>query len=127
MSIAVVSPFTGHEVKVRPQDVGKAMKDDMGNMFYVLPRPDGEGYYTAPTKAGGQRDIDKYDAMLAKMNKAKETGAAGSAVQIAAAQRGGSAKSSGGMVKLIIAAAVIGALAWAVLFGPLKGLLGGGH
>lgn len=125
MSITVYSPFTGEPVNVRPQDVGRAVKDRSDHMFYVLARPDGRGHYAAPTKAGGQRDIDKYDAMLAKHQQAKDTGAMGSAAQIAAASR--SRGSSGLKLKLILGLIVLAAAAWAVLFGPLKGWITAGR
>ncbi|QNN22176.1 hypothetical protein HED60_07790 [Planctomycetales bacterium ZRK34] len=125
MSITVYSPFTGELVSVRPQDVGRAVKDRSDHMFYVLERPDGGGHYAAPTKAGGQRDVERYDAMVAKQQQARDTGAMGSTAQIAAASRSG--RSSGIKWKLIIGlivlAAAAAAAAWAVMFGPLKGLI----
>lgn len=59
MAITVLSPHSGDPVTVRDQDVGKSVKDRQGRMFYVLQAPDGM-YYAALTRAGGQKDIDRY-------------------------------------------------------------------
>ena len=45
MPIVVNSPYSGESVKIRDQDVGRAVKDRDGKVFYVLPRSDGSGYY----------------------------------------------------------------------------------
>ena len=75
MSIEVSSPFSGRPVKIRPQDVGKAVRDEEGKMFYVLPKRDGTGYYGAPTKAGGERDEQRaarYEQRMAEAKKVNE-------------------------------------------------------
>ncbi len=56
MSIEVLSPYNGQPVKIRPQDVDRAIRDVEGRLFYALPRSDGTGYYGAMTRAGGQKD-----------------------------------------------------------------------
>ena len=43
MPIVVNSPYSGESVKIRDQDVGRAVKDRDGKVFYVLPRSDGSG------------------------------------------------------------------------------------
>jgi len=121
MGIVIHSPFSGRPVKVRDQDAGRAVKDEEGRLFYVLQRSDGSGYYGAPTRAGGQRDEQRYDTMLAKQTHTRQVGAERSAAQIAAGQR---SRGRGGLIKLIIVLAVLAAGAWAVLYGPLSGLLG---
>ena len=74
MGIVVHSPFSGRPVKVRDQDVGRAVRDEEGRIFYVLVKSGGEGHYGAITRAGGEKDEARYDQMLAKMNRAKDTG-----------------------------------------------------
>ena len=56
MGITVLSPHNGEPVKVRDQDVGRAVKDREGRIFYVLEKSDGTGYYGAMTRAGGDRE-----------------------------------------------------------------------
>ena len=56
MPVTVLSPFSGRPVKVRDQDVGRAVKDQEGRIFYVIKKSDGSGYYGAPTRAGGPKD-----------------------------------------------------------------------
>jgi len=87
MTVEILSPYSGRPVKVRPQDVGRAVRDEEGRLFYVLPRPDGSGYYSAPSRAGGQRDIDRYDRYLTRMAGAKQISEGQSRQQIQAAQR----------------------------------------
>ena len=87
MTVEVLSPFSGRPVKVRPQDVGRAVRDEAGRLFYVLPRPDGSGYYSAPSRAGGQRDIDRYDRYLHRMAGAKQVAEGRSRDQIESAAR----------------------------------------
>ncbi|MBI1372987.1 MAG: hypothetical protein GC159_09525 [Phycisphaera sp.] len=122
MGITIYSPFSGREVKIRDNDLGKAVKDEEGRLFYVLERPDGSGYYAAPTRAGGEKDIASYDRMLEKQNRAK-TGS-GSA-QAAAYVSNVGKKKKGGLVKLIIILAIIGGLVWAYMNGMIPGLGGG--
>ena len=53
MAIKVLSPHSGRLVMVREQDVGRAVRDEGGRIFYVLVRSDGAGHYGSPTRSGG--------------------------------------------------------------------------
>ena len=53
MAVVVNSPHNGRPVKVRQQDVGRAVRDDEGHIFYVLARSDAEGYVGSLTRGGG--------------------------------------------------------------------------
>ncbi len=66
MPIIVNSPFSGQPVKIRDQDIGRAVRDEENRVFYVLPRSDGSGYYSAPTRQGGPKDEARYDGMAMK-------------------------------------------------------------
>ena len=50
MAITVDSPYSGKPVKVREQDVRRAVRDEEGRIFYVLPRPDGSGFFGSKTR-----------------------------------------------------------------------------
>ncbi len=50
MAITVDSPYSGKPVKVREQDVRRAVRDEEGRIFYVLPRPDGSGFVGSKTR-----------------------------------------------------------------------------
>jgi hypothetical protein len=106
-TIEVLNPFDSRPVKVRPQDVGKAMRDKRGRIFYVLARPDGSGYYTAPSKAGGQRDIERYDHAVARTSRTKEF--AQERVAQPPVRRAGGAL--GRIVRVLVILAVIAGLA----------------
>ncbi len=138
-TITVYSPYSGTEVKIRPQDVGKAVKDKDGKMFYVLNRPDGNGFYCAMTRAGGDRDIQKYDHMMGRLNKTQQAAYKQSQKPLAEdagrqkkrdrqRRQGYAGPSGGGLGGLIKTVIVLGILAgvayWLLQFGPLKGLLG---
>lgn len=71
MPVTVNSPYSGRPVKVRDQDVGRAVRDEDGRIFYVVPRSSGEGFYAAPTRKGSEKDEQRYDEMLEKMEKSE--------------------------------------------------------
>ena len=55
MAITVNSPYSGHPVEVRDQDVGRVVRDDDGRIFYVIRKRDGH-YYGSKTRAGGSNE-----------------------------------------------------------------------
>lgn len=65
MSIIVHSPYSGRPVKVRDEDLGRAIRDEAGKVFYVVQRASGKGYYGSATRHGSARDEAKYDELLA--------------------------------------------------------------
>ena len=108
-TIEILGPFSGRPVKVRPEDVGKAVRDEENRIFYVLQRPDGSGYYSAPSRAGGERDIARYDKYLERTSGAKK------ATKEAEVQHTRAAKKRsdiGKLVKMLIVVALLAALAW---------------
>lgn len=117
MGITVLGPFSGRPVKIRDQDVGRAVRDEENRIFYVLERTNGDGYYSAATRAGGQRDERRYDEMVAKQNRTRDTGAAihESAVHDA---RGKKRASNRGKMVILILLLIVGALFY--LFGPFS-------
>ncbi|MFA9478679.1 hypothetical protein ACERK3_10260 [Phycisphaerales bacterium AB-hyl4] len=60
MPITILSPYSGRPVKVRDQDLGRAIRDEEGRIFYVIPRSDGQGHYAAPTRKGSEKDEQRY-------------------------------------------------------------------
>lgn len=81
-AIQINSPYSGRPVKIREQDIGRAVRDEEGRIFYVVRRSSGEGYYAAMTRKGSAREEAAYDAMAAKASVARAAGAAASARQI---------------------------------------------
>lgn len=65
MSITILSPHSGNPVKIRDQDVGRAVTDKDGKLFYVLATPEGE-YYAAFSRAGGPKDLERYRHMTSR-------------------------------------------------------------
>jgi len=72
MPMVVYSPYSGRQVKVRDQDVGRAIKDEEGRIFYIVQRSDGQGYYASPTRQGSEKDEKRYMDMIAKSSAAEQ-------------------------------------------------------
>lgn len=60
MSLTMYSPYDGQPVSVRPQDVGRAIRDGQGQIFYVLPTSDQQGHYASKTRHGSAKDEAEY-------------------------------------------------------------------
>ncbi|MCC7193347.1 MAG: hypothetical protein IT444_11250 [Phycisphaeraceae bacterium] len=119
MGIIVNGPFSGKPVKVRDQDVGRAVRDEEGRIFYVLPKSDGAGYYGAPTRAGGKKDEERAIQMenrhaIARGNVHEQV----EAVHDATGRRRGMR----GKVVVIILLAIFGGLVWFAKWGPMGDL-----
>lgn len=67
----VLGPYSGLPVRVREQDVGRAVKDEEGRVFYLMKKGVGSGYYGSTTRFGGEQEEAKYEAMLAKGEHAR--------------------------------------------------------
>ena len=65
MAITIYSPHSGRPVMVREQDVGRAVRDDSGRVFYVLQKQDGGGHYGSRTRIGGAEQEQHAAAMAA--------------------------------------------------------------
>jgi hypothetical protein len=119
MPVTVLSPFSGRPVKVRDQDIGRAVRDEENRIFYVLPKSDGKGYYGAATRAGGPKD----EARALEMEN-KQAVARGNvheqveSLHDATGRRGGNGL-RGKLVVLLLAVIVL-TLAWLVKFSPWK-------
>ncbi|MEM7626594.1 MAG: hypothetical protein AAF333_13440 [Planctomycetota bacterium] len=72
MPIVINSPYSGLPVKIRDQDIGRAVRDEEGRVFYVVPRASGEGYYSAPTRKGSAKDEARYDKMETRVAQVQE-------------------------------------------------------
>lgn len=72
MPITINSPYSGRPVKLRDQDIGRAVRDEEGRVFYVVQRASGEGYYAALTRKGSAKDEERYDSLATKMASSQE-------------------------------------------------------
>ncbi len=72
MPLIIHSPHSGEPVKVRDQDLGRAIRDKDGKIFYVVERSDGSGHYAALTRKGSPKDEERYDKLLKKDAQASE-------------------------------------------------------
>lgn len=135
MPLIVHSPYSGRPVKIRDEDVGRALRDEEGRIFYAVPRSDGRGYYGSPTRKGSEKDEQRYLALLEKGEIARETGAARSAAQIHDAtgpgRPGAGLRKLATLVVILFLLAAIAYVVW-IVFGeqvrpyvPLPGDLNG--
>ncbi|MEE9403666.1 MAG: hypothetical protein V3V20_02130 [Algisphaera sp.] len=81
MTLTIHSPHSGHPVKIREEDIGRAVRDEQNRIFYVVPRAHGEGHYGAITRKGSPKDEERYDRLAAHpVQEAQARTAAASAV-----------------------------------------------
>ncbi len=112
MAIIVHSPHDGQPVKVRDQDLERAIRDSEGRIFYAVKRSDGSGYYGALTRKGSDKDEQRYLDLIEKMETARQVGKIRSEAQVHDAT--GKDKSPGAMrwIVLLILAGIIAAMSW---------------
>ena len=72
MPFIVHSPFDGEPVKVRDEDIGRALRDKQKRIFYALPKSSGDGYYSSPTRQGGLKDEQRYERLMQSTVKAAD-------------------------------------------------------
>ena len=63
MPITVFSPYNSKPVVVRDADVGRAVRDQGGKVFYVLQTSDGKSHYGSPTR----NSSPEYESLAAKL------------------------------------------------------------
>ena len=121
MGIIVKGPFSGKPVKVRDNDAGRAVKDEEGRLFFVLPKSDGSGYYGSITRAGNPKE----EARALEMEEKEGANRVNVEAQNEARPRKSSGGGMGKVVFLLIVVAVLAAAGWAVTVGPLAGKIPG--
>lgn len=122
MSIVVRSPYSGQQIEIRDQDLGRAMRDEQGRFFYVLAKQDGSGHYGSATRAGGPKAEQialKLEANLAQQRTNSKSESANSAKTIHDA-RGRRRSNIRGKLTIIMLLIIIAAIACLVMVGPLE-------
>lgn len=109
MPIEVNSPHSGRPIKVRDQDVGRAVRDQEGRIFYVVLRSNGQGYYGAPTRHGSPKDEQRYLYMQARQQQAQDLAQSSAPVvhDATGRKRAGGRKTIGLLIGLLIISALI--------------------
>lgn len=64
----ILSPYSGRPVKIREQDLGRALRDEQGRVFYVVEDPE-HGRYAARTRKGSPKDLERYREIEANTAK----------------------------------------------------------
>ena len=119
MPIIVNSPYSGRPVKIRDQDINRAIRDEEKRIFYVIARRDGKGFYSSPTRHGSPKDEQRYLEMEAKINHARDVGADQSQKQILDAT-GKRRSGLRGKLFILLLIGVICILAYLFTIGPLS-------
>ena len=114
MAITVNSPYSGKPVKVRDQDVRRAVRDEGGRIFYVLPRSDGSGFFGSMTRAGGEKEERRAAEAQTKADQVAEHATA--AQQVPHDSTGRRRRSWRGVLVIIILAVIAAILVY--LFSP---------
>ncbi len=112
MAMIVHSPHDGQAVKVRDQDLERAIRDSEGRIFYAVKRSDGQGYYGSFTRKGSDKDEQRCLDMIDKTQRAHDSGAERSAQQIHDATGKPSGPGIMRWVWLLVLAAVIAMVTW---------------
>lgn len=120
MPIIVNSPYSGLPVKVRDQDVSRALRDEEGRVFYAVPKSDGSGYYGSPTRNGSPKDEQRAAELASKMTQSHKSGAEQSAKQVHDATGKRRRKLHHYVILLIILAAIVAGV-WYFLFHTSQG------
>ena len=117
MAITVNSPHSGRPVKVREQDIGRAVRDEAGKIFYVLQRSEAEGYYGSVTRLGGPREEQRYLELPPSPLPDPDPSAQDQPVHDATGRRGSSLR--GKLVILVFVLVALGMiLLWLFTVGP---------
>lgn len=74
-AVTILSPYSGKPVKVREQDLGRAIRDEQGRVFYIVEHPE-HGRYAARTRKGSDKDLERYRAVEAGTAELDEAPAA---------------------------------------------------
>ncbi|WP_428387577.1 hypothetical protein [Mucisphaera sp.] len=110
MSIKVRSPHSGVEVVIRREDVGRALRDESGRVFYVVEREDGAGCYGSKTRVGSAAEAERAAAWDRGEGLPEVVASGGDAgVHDARGQR---RRSKGGLVVVVIAVGLLGGGGW---------------
>lgn len=115
MAMTIHSPYSGRPIRIRDQDVGRALRDEEGRIFYAVPASDGNGYYAAPTRKGSEKDEQRYRELLEKGEQARASGAQQSAAQIHDARGQGRSNPVRRFITLIVLLMVVAALAYVLV------------
>lgn len=120
--VVIFSPYSGRPVKVREQDLGRAVRDEEGRVFYIVEDPE-HGRYAARTRKGSDKDLQRYREMQAKAGTLDDNPAVQASRSAAVHDATGAKRRNPvGMIVLLIVLLVVAVGAYVVLFQP--GLIG---
>ena len=119
--VTILSPYSGRPVKVRDQDMGRALRDEQGRVFYIVEDPE-QGRYAARTRKGSAKDLERYQKLVAgelEMDQHKQ------AVAQAHDATGAKRRNPVGLLVLLVIVLLLAVGAYVLLINP--GLIGMGE
>lgn len=120
MEIKVNSPHGGRPVIVREADVGRALRDESGKVFYVLRQSDDKGYYGSRTRAGGSQEERNYIEISTRSSEADLCESPPPMHDLTGNRRPSSRGKLVILVLVVIALVIV--LLWALTVGPWGGI-----
>lgn len=116
--VTILSPYSGRPVKIREHDLGRALRDEEGRVFYVVEDPD-HGRYAARTRKGSQKDLERYreiEANVAKLHD--EVGPDTQGILQAHDATGNKRQNMMGIALIVLIAIVMAAIGYAYIQYP---------
>ncbi|MEQ9460944.1 MAG: hypothetical protein RIG82_08340 [Phycisphaeraceae bacterium] len=117
MSIKVRSPYSGVEVAVRSEDVGRALRDESGRVFYVIARGAGGGCYGSKVRAGSESD----EAQARRWAEGESLPVSSGGAAVHDARGSGGRRSSAGWVVAVLVIVLLAGGWWVWRSGVLSG------
>lgn len=121
--VTLLSPYSGRPVVVREQDLGRAIRDEAGRIFYVVEDAE-HGRYASMTRKGSAKDLERYRALQAGTAPAMNGGGAAASHASAGSHAqphdatGIKRRNPVGIALLVLVGVVIGAGAYVFVMHP---------
>ncbi|MFN3166537.1 MAG: FKBP-type peptidyl-prolyl cis-trans isomerase [Phycisphaeraceae bacterium] len=122
--VTILSPHSGRPVVVREQDLGRAIRDDQGKVFYVVEDAE-HGRYASMTRKGSARDLERYRKLQngetpapARQGPDDATATKANASQAAYDATGVKRRNPAGIALLVLALALVAAGVYVVVAHP---------
>lgn len=115
-AITILSPYSGRPVKVRDQDLGRAVRDDQGKVFYIVDDPE-HGLYAARTRKGSDKDLQRYQQIVAgevELEAAQQAQVSSAAHDATGVKR----RNPVGLLLVLVVLLVVAAGAYVLLINP---------
>ncbi|MFK7790030.1 MAG: FKBP-type peptidyl-prolyl cis-trans isomerase [Phycisphaeraceae bacterium] len=116
--VTILSPYSGRPVKIREHDLGRALRDEQGRVFYVVEDPE-HGRYAARTRKGSDKDLQRYRQIESGVAKLEDGPTLSEAqVQQAHDATGKTRRNPVGLLAMLVIIALVAAAGYVYLNHP---------